>query len=588
MKSSALIKPYFTQNKLFIFIGLISLVVVDFLQLMIPLVIKWAVDDLTTFRIDSKGLIIYALYVVGIALAIGVFRYIWRRCLIGMSRQIEEGLRNKFFAHIQTLSAPYFAETKTGDLMAHATNDIQHIRMATGMGIVALTDALVLGTAAIGFMAAIHLRLTVYVLIPMPFIVLGARFFTKKMHRNYQAVQGAFADLTEVVRERFAGIRVIKAYNREKESGAGVQTASKAYVDKNLKLARIMRSFFPMMIFFSNMSLGLVLLLGGSQTIKGSITPGEFVAFISYIGMLTWPMMAIGWVMNLIQRGKASLDRIHQILQTPPQITDSPGAVAREHIRGEIVFENVSFSYASNDHTDATPVIAEIDLKLKPGQTLGIVGPPGSGKATLLGLVPRIFDVSQGRILIDGLDFRNMRLEDLRSRIGFMPQEPFLFAGSIRENIMFDDSRPQDSALITLTNAAKTASLHGTVQALPDGFETLVGEKGIILSGGQKQRVALARTMLSAKPILILDDPISQVDSETGNDIINRLRSLTGKMTLIIVSHRLSAIHFADHIVVLEQGRIVESGTHAQLMERDHYYARTYRLQELEEVIHAR
>ncbi len=585
MKSSALIKPYFTRNKLFIFIGLISLIVVDLLQLFIPRVIKWAVDDLTAFRIDSKGLIIYALYVVGIALAIGVFRYIWRRFLIGMSRQIEEGLRNTLFTHVQTLSAAYFAETKTGDLMAHATNDIQHIRMATGMGIVALTDALVLGTAAIGFMAAIHVRLTIYVLIPMPFIVLSARLFTKKLHHNYQAVQGAFADLTETVRERFAGIRVIKAYNRETESVAGVKAASKAYVVKNLKLARIVRSFFPMMLFFSNMSLGLVLLLGGSRTIKGSITPGDFVAFISYIGMLTWPMMATGWVMNLIQRGKASLDRIHQILQTPPQISDAPNAVALKHLRGEIAFENVSFRYASNDNADTTPVISEIDLKLKPGQTLGIVGPPGSGKTTLLGLIPRIFDVSLGRILIDGVDIRHLRLKDLRSRIAFMPQEPFLFNGSIRENVMFDEGRLQDSALI---NATKMASVYGTVQSLPDGFETIVGEKGIILSGGQKQRVTLARTLLNPKPILILDDPISQVDIETGNDIINRLRSEGGKRTLIIVSHRLSAVHFADHIVVLEQGRIVESGSHAQLMQHDRYYARTYRLQELEEVMHAR
>jgi len=585
MKSSALIKPYFTRNKLFIFIGLISLIVVDLLQLFIPRVIKWAVDDLTAFRIDSKGLIIYALYVVGIALAIGVFRYIWRRFLIGMSRQIEEGLRNTLFTHVQTLSAAYFAETKTGALMAHATNDIQHIRMATGMGIVALTDALVLGTAAIGFMAAIHVRLTIYVLIPMPFIVLSARLFTKKLHHNYQAVQGAFADLTETVRERFAGIRVIKAYNRETESVAGVKAASKAYVVKNLKLARIVRSFFPMMLFFSNMSLGLVLLLGGSRTIKGSITPGDFVAFISYIGMLTWPMMATGWVMNLIQRGKASLDRIHQILQTPPQISDAPNAVALKHLRGEIAFENVSFRYASNDNADTTPVISEIDLKLKPGQTLGIVGPPGSGKTTLLGLIPRIFDVSLGRILIDGVDIRHLRLKDLRSRIAFMPQEPFLFNGSIRENVMFDEGRLQDSALI---NATKMASVYGTVQSLPDGFETIVGEKGIILSGGQKQRVTLARTLLNPKPILILDDPISQVDIETGNDIINRLRSEGGKRTLIIVSHRLSAVHFADHIVVLEQGRIVESGSHAQLMQHDRYYARTYRLQELEEVMHAR
>jgi ATP-binding cassette subfamily B multidrug efflux pump len=580
MKSLYLIKPYFSENRYLIIFGLICLVAVDILQLIIPRIIKWVVDDLTLFNIDLTGLSSYALYIVAIAVMIALFRYGWRRCLIGTSRRAEEGLRNILFAHIQTLSASYFDRVKTGDLMAHATNDIQHVRMAIGMGMVALTDAIVLGAAAIGFMMYINKQLTLIALIPMPFVVFGARFFSKKMHRLYGEVQKTFADLTEAVRERFAGIRTIKAYNREKEESLKLEAVSNDYIDKNLRLARITGSFFPMMLLFSNLSLAIVLYLGGRQTIGLTITPGDFVAFISYIGLLTWPMMAMGWVINLLQRGRASLDRIDRILQTRPDIVDIPGARSITDAEGEIIFENVSFAYKHKN----PPVLNKVNFMVDKGKTLGIVGPPGSGKTTLISLVPRLFDVSSGRISIDGLDISQIRIFDLRSLISFVPQEPFLFAGTIRENILFGNNKIKDSALITAT---KKASLYDTIKLFHNGFDTIIGEKGVILSGGQKQRLALARAMLKQAPVLIFDDPISQVDVETGNDIINTIRSMAGEKTIIIVSHRLSAVRFADQIIALDMGGIVESGTHAELMEYDKYYAKSFRLQEIEEELNA-
>ena len=581
MKPTNLIKPYLLENRSRILLGLLCLIAVDLLQLFIPRVIKWAVDDLTSFHVDSITLFFYALYIVGIAIMIGIFRYVWRRCLLGTSRRVEEGLRNMLFAHIQTLSASYFDKVKTGDLMAHATNDIQHIRMATGMGMVALTDAIVLGTAAIGFMAYINIKLTVFVLIPMPMIVLGARFFSKKMHRLYGEVQGSFADLTEVVRERFAGIRIIKAYNMQEEAATRLETASKEYIDKNLSLVRITGSFFPMMILFSNLSLAIVLFLGGRQTIDFTITPGDFVAFISYLGLITWPMMAIGWVTNLIQRGKASLDRINKIMQTRPEIEDILEAVTIKHVKGSVVFENVTFSYGPGLHESGTlTALHGIDIKVDQGKILGIVGPPGSGKSTLLSLIPRVFDVSQGCILLDGIDIRDFQVRNLRSKISFIPQEPFLFDGTIRENITFGNKRIKDPELI---KAAEEACIYDTIISFSDGFETIVGEKGVILSGGQKQRIALARALLQDTSIIILDDPVSQVDLETGNAIISNIRSMAGQRTIIIVSHRLSAVRFADQIIALANGRIVESGAHAELLANDQYYAKTFRLQEIEE-----
>ena len=576
MKSLKLIKPYFIENRFIILLGIVCLIIVDFLQLLIPRVIKWVVDDLTAFRIEAMNLLVYALYIAGIAVMIALFRYVWRRCLIGTSRRVEEGLRNNLFAHIQTLSAPYFDRVTTGELMAHATNDVQHIRMAAGMGTVALTDAIVLGTAAIGFMAYINVKLTIFVLIPMPLIVLCTRFFTRRMHRMYQEVQASFADLTEIVRERFAGIRIIKAYNMEKNETAKVKEISRDYVTRNLGLVKITGSFFPMMMLFSNVSLAIVLYLGGRQTITATITTGDFVAFISYLGLLTWPMMAMGWVVNLIQRGTASLDRINKILETTPEVSDSPDTAPIEKISGDLIFKNVTFSYG----TGRSSALDGINISLKHGQTLGIIGPPGSGKTTFLNLIPRLFDVSGGQILLDGLDIRSMNIRDLRKQISFLPQEPFLFAGTVRDNILFANRRANEPIL---TKTAEDAHLTDTIDSMPDGFETVIGEKGIILSGGQKQRIALARALLRDTPIVIFDDPVSQVDAETGNGIINNIRSMTGTRTIIIVSHRLSAVQFADRISVLSDGQIMESGTHEELMENDLYYAKTFRLQEIEE-----
>ncbi|MEW5908741.1 MAG: ABC transporter transmembrane domain-containing protein, partial [Thermodesulfobacteriota bacterium] len=376
MKSFYLIKPYFFENRLLIASGMGCLIAVDILQLFIPRVLKFAVDDLTSLQTSRMELLKYASAIIGCAVLIGIFRYGWRYCLMGLSRRVEEGLRNRLFTHIQTLSAPYFNQTSAGDLMAHATNDIQHVRMATGMGVVALIDAVVLGAAAIGFMSYIHMGLTFLVLIPMPMIVFCTRFFSKRMHHLYQEVQASFSDLTEMVRESFAGIRIIKAFVREKAEVNRMKDRSEAYIQKNLSLARIIRSFFPLMLFFSNLSMVIVLYFGGKQAVFFTITPGDFVAFISYLGLLTWPMMALGWVTNLIQRGGASLDRIDRIMKTRPHIPDGTISGRRIQARGPICFEHVFFSYPGrNPEEESDPVLNDIRFTLEPGQILGIVGP---------------------------------------------------------------------------------------------------------------------------------------------------------------------------------------------------------------------
>jgi ATP-binding cassette subfamily B protein len=574
VKHIRLIWPYIIERRLQLAMGLLSLLVVDALQLYIPRIVKMAVDDIALGTGREGNLLDYCLYIVAAALVIGGFRFLWRYGIMGTARRVEEGIRERLFSHVQTLPASFFSRTPAGDIMALSTNDIMNIRMAMGMGLVGLTDTLVLGVAAVGFMGWINLKLTLLALTPMPFIALFTKVLSRRLFNAYMETQASFSRLMESSRERFAGIRIIKAFNREETETRAMETESLAYLSTSMQLVKLRGLVFPLTVLLTAVSQAIVLGGGGRGVILNDISPGEFVAFMSYLGLLTWPVMAVGWVANMLQRGKASIERIDTVLNTRPDIADLPDALSPV-IRGRIRIRDLHFTFPGDP--DRRPVLAGISLEAGPGDIVGIAGPPGSGKTTLVSLIPRIHDPASGSISVDGTDIRNIRLETLRKAVTFVPQEPFLFSGTIRENLLFGDP---DAGEAALSAAVDRAQLTGTLAGLPKGLDTVIGEKGVMLSGGQKQRIALARAFLKPAPILILDDPISQVDTDTAARIVQALETLARGRTVLVVSHRFSVFRNARTILVLDRGGgVTETGTHAELVSRDGYYARANAMQ---------
>ncbi len=552
--------------------------IVDGLQLIIPRVIKWAIDDLTRGGISRSYLIRYSLYIMTIAFGIGLFRYFWRLFIMGTSRRIEEALRNKLFRHYQSLSFGFFNNHKTGDLMAHATNDIKAVQRAMGMGFVILTDVLVLGTASIGFMLYISPRLTLFALMPAPLLVFFVLKFGGMLHRRFEKVQASFSILTERVRENISGMRVVKAYVQENNETDRFSQVNKDYVNKNMNLVRIWGAFFPLITLFANLGVAIVLLLGGPQVILKSISMGNFVAFIYYLDILIWPLMGIGWVTNLLERGSSSMGRINRILQTESEIKDFSGDV---EIRGKIEFKSLTFSY----DRDSPPILKGVSLSIQPGEFVAIVGKTGAGKSTLVSLIPHIFDPEDGELYIDGQELRSLPLKGLRRFIGYVPQDTFLFSDTIKENIAFGKLDVEDERIYQV---AQIAGIHQEITEFPHGYLSVIGERGVTLSGGQKQRLAIARALLIDPRILILDDAFSSVDADTEEEILKNLQQTIKGRTTIVISHRLSTVKDADKIFVLDQGEIVEEGTHQELIASDGLYSRIYRKQQIEEEIEER
>jgi len=555
-------------------LGILILLMIDAAQLVVPLVLRKAIDALAVGAATLGTITGYALWLVGIALFVAFFRFFWRYFLMGAARESERELRDRIYAHVLRLHSGFFSEARTGDIMALATNDAEAVRMAIGMGIVFASDAAIMGLFSLSAMLWISPSLTLYTVVPLALTTLVVLFFGKAIFNRFKAVQEAFADITERVRETVSGIRIIKAFVQEEGEAASYRKLNEDYVAKNMSLVKIWGFFWPLVTFFAGSATALVIWQGGAKAIVGSISLGDVVAFMNYLWIMVWPMIAIGWVTNILQRGSASMKRIQELLDTQPAITD-PERPYRGKVRGRIEFRNLTFSYAEG----AEPVLRDISLEIEEGMTLGIVGRTGSGKTTLVSLLPRLLDPPPGAVFVDGVDVREWSLKDLREAIGFVPQEAFLFSTTIKENIaFFDPSVPEEKVI----EAAKAADIWDEIQEMPQGLNTIVGERGVTLSGGQRQRVAFARALIKDPRILILDDTFSAVDFETEERMLANLRAFLPGRTGIIISHRLSAVADADWIIVLEDGRIAEEGTHAHLLDLGGIYAKTWQLQQLE------
>jgi ATP-binding cassette, subfamily B, multidrug efflux pump len=600
-KSLRPLVPYLKRYRRGLFLGGLCVLLTNGISVQFPRVIQHAVDDLRQ-AVTGHVLVKYALLIVGVFVAKGIFQFLTRWVVIGISRDIEFDLRNDLFAHLESLSYSFYQRNRTGDIMAKATNDLSAVRNLLGPAIMYSANTIVYTTLALFYMLKISPRLTLYAFLPLPIASIVIQYFGRRIHERFERIQAMFSDISARAQENFSGARVIRAYVQEEAEINAFETANQEYIRRSLKLVRLMGMLWPTLELMLGIAIVIVLWLGGRQVIQGRISVGDFVAFNTYLVQLTWPVIALGWVVNIFQRGTASLIRINEIFIQQPEIADEIGSSGDRVIgssknqtpatgdfafqspddpmtrssdfSGDIEFCNLNFGY------NGVPVLKEVNLRIPAGSSLAIVGPTGSGKTTLVSLIPRIYDAEPGAVLIDGRPIREFPLETLRRNIGFVPQETFLFSDTIRENIAFGK---EEAGIDEIEGSAEAANIAQDIESFPENYSTTVGERGITLSGGQKQRTAIARALLRSPRILILDDALSSVDTHTEDKILNHLRELMQGRTTIFISHRVSTVRNADRIAVLHQGRIVELGAHDELIALNGYYTDLYNKQLLEE-----
>jgi ATP-binding cassette, subfamily B, multidrug efflux pump len=573
--------PYLRRYRKNLAWGGVAVILYNTVKVLIPIVIGHAIDDMQHGITEAK-VVHHTLRLLVIAVLSAIFLYITRQVIIGASREIEFDLRNDLFSNLERQAPSFYHTHRTGDIMARTTNDLNAVRQLLGPAIMYSANTIVFTAAALPFMYRISPKLTFFAFVPLPIASVLVQYFGNRIHRRFERIQAMFSDISAKAQENFSGARLIRAFAQEDAEIASFETANLEYIKRSLHLVRLMAMLWPTLEFVLGLSLMITLLVGGHEVVSHHISVGQFTSFNVYMVQLTWPMIAVGWVVNLFQRGTASIVRIDELLKQQPAITDqdvTPQQRERfegaEEIAGEIEFRNLTFSYPG-----APPVLKDINLRIPAGSSLAIVGPTGSGKSTLVGLIPRLHDAAPSMVLVDGEPIRSYPLANLRQQIGFVPQETFLFSDTIHQNIAF--GRP-DASQEQVQDAANIAHIGDEILEFPKGFETMVGERGITLSGGQKQRTAIARAIIREPRILILDDALASVDTYTEERILNGLRQGMDSRTTVFISHRISTARNADQIAVLVAGRIAELGTHEELIARNGYYTSLFEKQRLEE-----
>jgi ATP-binding cassette subfamily B multidrug efflux pump len=582
--------PYLRKYRATYWVGAVCVLFNSCVAILLPMVIRNAINDLnlgvTTIKLEW-----YAMELLAVAGTRAIFQFLTRWILIGISREIEFDLRNDLFTHLERLSYSFYQRTRTGDIMARATNDLNAVRMLLGPGIMYTANTIVFTAMALLFMLRMSPKLTLFAFLPLPIVSIVVQYFGRKIHERFERIQAMFSDISAKAQENFSGARLIRAYVQEQAEIESFERENTEYIARSLKLVRLMGMLWPTLETLLGLAIVIVLWVGGREVLMHRIDLGSFTAFTILMVQLTWPIISLGWVVNIFSRGTASMGRIQNLLAEQREVTDAavPATGAPTEVGGDIEFRNLSFHYGhtliaaergmGHVHGDEA-VLKNINLRVPEGTSLAIVGPTGSGKSTLVSLIPRIYDAAEGAVLIDGRPIREFPLELLRKNIGFVPQETFLFSDTIRENIAFGAEHATDAEI---RRAAEAANIADEIEGFPEGYNTLVGERGLTLSGGQKQRTAIARALIRGPRILVLDDALASVDTQTEDRILNHLREIMRGRTTIFISHRVSTVRNADLIAVLHQGRIVEYGTHEELIERNGYYTELYNKQLLEE-----